>query len=207
MDFPGTINVSPTTFVNLLLDITRSVAYHGFKRIVIVNGHGSNHPLVEQVGRQTILQTDATCCTLSWWQLVAAKWNAEIRESGPGGCSHACELETSMCLHVDPDGVRRDRIKGAPTEFMTKVAGGEEWSWRDLTMGAGPAGIIGWTSSYSVTGAIGLPELATAEKGRLVFDHAVDRFVSLVQWLRSRPVDQRREHHAVPPTFDLPFDF
>ena len=75
MDFPGTITVQPTTFVNLLLDITRSVAYHGFKRIVIVNGHGSNHPLVEQAGRQTNLQTDALCCTLSWWQLVADYWN------------------------------------------------------------------------------------------------------------------------------------
>ncbi len=207
MDFPGTINISPTTFVNLLLDITRSIAYHGFKRIVIVNGHGSNHPLVEQVGRQTILQTDALCCTLSWWQLVATKWNAEIRESGLGGCAHACELETSMYLHLDPEGVHADRVEGALPEFVTHVPGGEEWSWLDLTMGAGPAGIIGWTSSYSETGAIGAPELATAEKGQLVFDHAVERFVSLVRWLRSRPIDQRREHHPSLPTFDLPFEF
>ena len=54
MDFPGTINIEPTTFVRLLLDITRSVAYHGFKRIIIVNGHGSNHPLVEQAGRPNL---------------------------------------------------------------------------------------------------------------------------------------------------------
>ncbi len=71
MDFPGTITISPSTFTSLLLDITRSVAYHGFKRIILVNGHGSNHHLVEQAGRQTNLQTDALCCTLSWWQLVA----------------------------------------------------------------------------------------------------------------------------------------
>ena len=207
MDFPGTINVSPTTFVNLLLDITRSVAYHGFKRIMIVNGHGSNHPLVEQVGRQTILQTDAICATLSWWQLVAAKWNAEIRESGAGGCAHACELETSMYLHLDRDGVRQDRMEGALPDFVTNIPGGEDWSWLDLTMGAGPAGIIGWTSSYSKTGAIGAPEFATPEKGQLVFDHAVDRLVALVRWLRTRPIDQRREHHADLPTIDLPFGF
>src|ERR1700754_4381757 len=30
MDFPGTITIQPTTFVNMLMDITRSVAYHGF---------------------------------------------------------------------------------------------------------------------------------------------------------------------------------
>lgn len=207
MDFPGTINVSPSTFVNLLLDITRSVAYHGFKRIVIVNGHGSNHPLVEQAGRQTILQTDALCCTLSWWQLIGAKWNAEIRTSGVGGCAHACELETSMYMHLDPEGVRTDRIDGELPDFVTKIPGGEEWQWVDLTMGGGPAGIVNWTSAWSRTGAIGAPELATAEKGQQVFDHAVERMVALVQWLRTRPLEPRRSRHDTPPTFDLPFGF
>ena len=207
MDFPGTINVQPSTFVNFLLDITRSVAYHGFKRIVILNGHGSNHPLVEQVGRQTILQTDAICAALSWWQLIAATWNAEIRESGLGGCAHACELETSMYLHLDADGVRRDRIEDMLPEYVTAIPGGAEWSWVDLTMGSGPAGIVGWTSSYSKSGVIGQPELATPEKGRQAFEHAVERLVDLVRWLRTRPVQPRREQHASPPTFQLPFEF
>lgn len=207
MDFPGTINVSPTTFVNLLLDITRSVAYHGFKRIVLVNGHGSNHHLVEQVSRQTNLQTDAVCGMLSWWQLVADYWNSEVRESGPGGCAHACELETSMYLHLHPDGVRQDRITGAPHEYATKVPGAEKWHWIDLTLGAGPVTIPGWTSQSSETGAIGQPELATAEKGRQAFEHAVDQFVEFVGWFKDRPKPPRRENHAMPPTFELPFGF
>ena len=207
MDFPGTITIQPVTFVNLLLDITRSVAYHGFKRIVIVNGHGSNHPLAEQAGRQTNLQTDAVCCTLSWWQLVADYWNREVRESGLGGCAHACELETSMYLAIDPDGVRRDRIRGALPRYMTDVPDADRWQWTDLTLGAGPASIIGWTSSYSDTGSFGNPELATAEKGNLVLAHAVDRLVDLVRWLRDRAKELRQEHHATPPTFPLPFRF
>ena len=109
MDFPGTINVSPSTFVNLLIDIATSVAYHGFTRIVIVNGHGSNHPLVEQAARQVTLRTGALCLNISWWQLVAEYWNEEVRESGPGGCAHACELETSMYMHVDGERVEGTR--------------------------------------------------------------------------------------------------
>ncbi len=207
MDFPGTINIEPETFVRFLLDITRSVAYHGFKRIVIVNGHGSNAPLVEQVGRQTRLQTDAECCTLSWWQLIAEKWNAEIRTSGRGGCAHACELETSMYLHLDGEGVRRDRVKGARSKYVTDVPDGEQWQGTDLTMGSGPAGIIGWTSAFSDTGSIGAPEEGTAEKGELAYDHAVERLVDLVRWFRNRPEMPRQEHHATPPTFALPFGF
>ena len=206
MDFPGTINVEPTTFVRLLLDITRSVAYHGFKRIVLVNGHGSNHPLVEQAGRQTCLQTDAVCCTLSWWQLVADYWNSEVRTSGRGGCAHACELETSMYLHLDEAGVRTDRIRGALPHYLN-VPGGEQWQWVDLTMGAGPATIVEWTASYSETGSFGAPEQATAEKGRLAFEHSVNRLVELVRWLRARASMPRREHHATAPTFPLPFGY
>jgi len=207
MDMPGTINIEPATFVRFLLDITRSVAYHGFRRIILVNGHGSNHPLVEQVGRQTNLQTDAVCCTLSWWSLIADFWNAEVRTSARGGCAHACELETSMYLHLEESGVRKDRIVGMLPDYITQVEDSEEWSWVDLTMGAGPAAIVEWTSSYAQTGSFGAPELATAEKGQRVFDHATQRLVDLVRWLRKRPPMPRRDHHASPPTFALPFDF
>lgn len=49
MDFPGTINQHYAHFIEAhfikhVLDITRSLAYHGFKKIVLLNGHGSNMP-------------------------------------------------------------------------------------------------------------------------------------------------------------------
>ncbi len=207
MDFPGTITIEPSTFVRLLIDIAKSVARHGFTRIVLLNGHGSNYHLVDQAGRQANLQTEATCCTLSWWDLAADYWNREVRESGPGGCAHACELETSMYLHLDEAGVRKDRIDGALPSFLTDGSGGEEWQRVDLTLGSGPASIIEWTSTYSETGSFGAPELATGEKGRLVFDHAVDRLVGLVAWLRDRPDTERRDLHASPASTGMPFGF
>ena len=206
MDFPGTINVSPTTFVNLLIDIGTSVAYHGFTRIVMVNGHGSNHPLVEQAGRQVTLRTGALCLNISWWQLIAEYWNEEVRESGPGGCAHACELETSMYMHIDGDGVRRDRIRGGLPDYLD-LEGGLEWQKVDLTLGSGPTTIVEWTSCTSETGAFGEPELATDEKGRLVFERTTERLVEMVAWFRSRPALPRRELHAEPPPFELPFGF
>ena len=207
MDFPGTINVQPTTFVNLLIDIGTSVAYHGFTRIVLVNGHGSNHPLVEQAARQVTLRTGALCLNISWWQLISDYWNEEVRESGPGGSAHACELETSMYLHIDGDRVRTDRIDGAPASYLTDLEGGAEWQMADLTLGAGPATIVEWTSSTTETGSFGAPELATAEKGRLVFERTAERLVELVEWFRDRPASVRREHHTKPPAFPLPFEF
>src|SRR3954465_12850575 len=44
MDFPGTINNDFEHFMHHVLDITKSLAYHGFKKIILLNGHGSNMP-------------------------------------------------------------------------------------------------------------------------------------------------------------------
>jgi creatinine amidohydrolase len=206
MDFPGTITIQPSTFVAALTDITKSLAYHGFKRIVLVNGHGSNHPLVEQVGRQTNLQTDALCLTCSWWQLIADYWN-EIRDSGPGGSAHACELETSLYLHMDEPAVLMERLEAALPEFVTEIPGGEKWQYVDLTLGSGPASIISWTSSYSNSGSFGNPEMATAKKGRLVYERATDRLVEMVRWFRTRPTEPRRDLHGEKPTIGYPFEW
>ena len=205
-DFPGTINIEPTTFIQFLVDITRSVAYHGFKRIVILNGHGSNHHLVEQASRQTIMQTDALCAMLSWWQLVSEYWNKELRTSViPGGCAHACELETSMYLHLDPGHVQTGKIKDNLAEYQS-LPGEARWHFSDLT-GSSIATLVEWTSTYTPTGVIGQPEQATKEKGQRVFEHAVTQLVELVRWFRTRPAPPRRERHAVAPTFTLPFGF
>jgi creatinine amidohydrolase len=207
MDLPGTINIEPNTFSNYLLDIGRSVAHHGFKKMVMVNGHGSNAPLVELAGRQVNLQTDLLCATFSWWQLVAELWNKEIRSSVvPGGCAHACELETSVYMHLNGDGVRMDRIKGDIPDYM-KLDGAEKWHWVDLTAGAGPAAIVEWTGSFSETGSLGQPEHATAEKGDRVFEHAVAQLIEFVGWFKTRPPFPRRPRQEGRDGTELRFDF
>ena len=57
------------------------------------------------------------------------------------------------------------------------------------------------------TGAFGAPELATDEKGRLVFERTVERLVAMVAWFRTRPDLPRRDRHGEPPAFELPFGF
>jgi creatinine amidohydrolase len=205
MDFPGTVNIEPSTFIRLLIDIGRSVAYHGFRRIIMINGHGSNMPLVEVAARQVSLQTDAVCMSLGWWQLAGKYWNS-IRDSPVGGCAHACELETSLYWHVDAEGVRTDRINGYIPSYM-KVPGADKWHYRDITLGSGPAGIMDWTSSFSETGSNGLPGYATPDKGRLLYEHIVGELIELTRWFRTRPDLERRDRHSKAPAFALPFEF
>lgn len=45
MDYPGTVSIRIETLWNVVNDILDSVVHHGFKKILIVNGHGGNMPL------------------------------------------------------------------------------------------------------------------------------------------------------------------
>jgi creatinine amidohydrolase len=202
MDFPGTINNHFEHFIDHVLDITKSLAYHGFKKILLLNGHGSNMPNLDLVARRTNLETDAECILAAWWNLLTVdktflpRW----RESKfPGGCAHACELETSLYLYLDGDDVRKDLIKSGDISFNLE---GSDFNWVDL-FAAGPATLISWTSSYSETGVLGAAELASAEKGRVAYEEAVKQLARFITWFRDRPKDQRRDHHRHPPTMPM----
>ncbi|MFQ6077201.1 MAG: creatininase family protein, partial [Candidatus Bathyarchaeia archaeon] len=98
MDFPGPITIRGPAFVEYMLDITRSLVYHGFRRVLIVNGHGSNAPWLETVARLTIIDhPESLCAMISWWNIRDVREAVmELRTSEIGGASHSGELETSL---------------------------------------------------------------------------------------------------------------
>jgi creatinine amidohydrolase len=203
MDFPGTINQHYQHFIDHVLDITKSLAYHGFKKIVLLNGHGSNMPNLDLVARRTNLETDAECILAAWWNLLTVdktflpRW----RQSKRGGIAHACELETSMYLYLDGDNVRKDLIKSGIISFNAEES---PFNYVDI-YDTGPATIVSLTSSYSSTGVLGEAELATAEKGREAYEEAVKQLVRFVSWFKDRPKDERRDLHRTKPTMPLPW--
>jgi creatinine amidohydrolase len=204
MDFPGTINTHFETFIHQVLDITKSLAYHGFKKILLLNGHGSNMPNLDLVARRTNLETDAECILAGWWNFLTVdktflpRWR---QSKFPGGCAHACELETSLYLYLDGDNVRKDLIKSDVISFNEENS---PFNWVDL-FAAGPATIISWTSSYSESGVLGEAELATAEKGKQVYEEAVKQLTRFIAWFKDRPPDQRRDRHRKRPTMPIPW--
>jgi creatinine amidohydrolase len=204
MDFPGTINNHFEHFIDHVLDITKSLAYHGFKKIVLLNGHGSNMPNLDLVARRTNLETDAECILAAWWNLLTVdkEFLPRWRQSKfPGGCAHACELETSLYLYLAGDDVRKDQIKSGVISFNEE---NNAFNWVDL-FATGPATLVSWTSSYSETGVLGEAELASAEKGQVAYEEAVKQLARFVKWFRDRPVDPRVDHHRQPPTMPMPW--
>ena len=204
MDFPGTINTHWEIFIKGVLDVTQSLAYHGFKKIILLNGHGSNMPNLDLAARRTNLETDAECVLIAWWNLLTVdkEFLPSWRESKfPGGCSHAGELETSLYLYLDEDNVRKDKIKNGVISFNEEQS---PFNYVDL-FGHGPATKISWTSSYSETGVLGEAELATKEKGERVYNEAVKQLTTFVDYFQKRPND-RRHPEQIKRTMPIPWN-
>ncbi|MBI1928730.1 creatininase family protein [Candidatus Poribacteria bacterium] len=203
MDFPGTINIDFEHFIHQVLDIAKSLAYHGFKKIILLNGHGSNIPNLDLVARRTNLETTAECVALSWWTLLTVdkaflpRWR---QSRFPGGCAHAGELETAVYLYLDGDNVRHELNR---TEIASHNLQ-SEFNWVDL-FAAGPAPIVTWTSTYTASGVCGESELATAEKGREAFEEAVKQLGRLVEFFHAKAIDPRRDQHRREPDMPIPW--
>ena len=205
MDFPGTINIHFEHLIHFMVDIGKSLAYHGFKKIIYVNGHGSNAPNMDLVARRVNLETDAEALATNWWAMLGVDkafmkgWRESIF---PGGCAHACELETSVYLYFDEDNVRKDKIADGDIAFH--VTHPSDFQWVDL-FSAGPGTVVSWTASYSDSGVLGQPTLATKEKGERAVKEASKQLARMVAEYRARPRPPRGDHHATPPTMSMPW--
>jgi len=200
MDFPGTITVHWRHFIEFCLDITKSLAYHGFKKMVIVNGHGSNEAPLELVGRRTNLETGALCAVVRCWPFllnVDPQFNAKWRESGPGGTGHACELETSTMLHIAPELVKKENAKNYQIPQSSRFTFGDLY-------GEPPVSVVGWTSAGGTNGTFGRADLGTAEKGRLIFEETVKQLAAFTEEFARRPARPRADHHQAPSGEGLP---
>src|SRR5206468_10104034 len=94
MDFPGPISIGWDTFTRYCADVGISLAHHGFRRMLYLNGHGSNQNLVEMAARLVMVERPEALAAAAFYLTSpdAARVIDEVRDSDPGGLAHACEL-------------------------------------------------------------------------------------------------------------------
>ena len=188
LDFPGTIAVDGHTIIDYVTDIGKSIAHHGFKKILLVNGHGSNVPFLDIAARNITNHSEAVAAMVSWWSL-AEPVLSEIRDAEyPGGLAHGCELETSVILHFRPDLVQMDQAEKDISYPRTQY-----FFW-DLQRPS-PVHFQEFFSRNSRTGTKGDPTVASAEKGARVVECVVRNMVRVVEEFRAREIKPRVDHH------------
>ncbi|MFC1714873.1 creatininase family protein [Candidatus Poribacteria bacterium] len=187
IDFPGTIHIEPETFIAFCVNITKSVAYHGFKKILIINGHGSNGPLVNLVARKTVLATESLCGATSYFPMAMEAFN-KVRDTEV--IAHSDEFETSLYLHLAPERVRMDKA-AADGDVVGKYVSSDSTSNYPVRFND----IWGrWTK----TGVHGDPTTASAEKGKIIFEAAVSGLIKVVDEWREWPIAERSDQHTQP---------
>lgn len=192
MDFPGPITIGWDTFIRYVLDVCKSLVAHGFKRILIVNGHGSNTPFVDIIARLTVVETGALAAAVNYWNAPGVHEVAEaLRESDKvGGMNHACEFETSIYLALRPDLVDMSKAVRELSHHPTKNY------WTDLVGGDGPLAMMEHWSALSNSGVMGDPTKASAAKGEKLLEAAANGLVELIEEIRDRRPAHRTDHHT-----------
>lgn len=107
--FPGTCSLQPTTFLNLMNDLLDELCSDGFRRIILLNAHYENSPLLREASRQLVKKYhNAKIFFCSWWDMLSReKINVLFPFGLPGmELEHAGILETSVMLYFYPELVR-----------------------------------------------------------------------------------------------------
>jgi len=157
--FIGTITLRLETQIELLSDICRSIYACGFKRIILLNGHGGNQAPIVAIATK-ISEENIFVVPITYWNLVPQ----ELRQIAEDDVSigHGGELETSLMLYLRPHLVDSRRIADEPMGARPKLFGPER---RQETR----------------TGVSGMASLATADKGERLFNAVVGKLTTLVR--------------------------
>lgn len=98
MAFPGTVTLSPATYERVLTELLDSIRSHGFRRILIVNGHGGNaraRPVTEAWADR---EGDVGLRWHDWWRTPRVR--GKVDEIDPDA-SHASWMETFPWTRVE----------------------------------------------------------------------------------------------------------
>lgn len=165
LPFGGTLTATLPTYELMLMELLAPLLRDGFRRVMLLNGHGGNiDPLRVALRRLDAAFPRAVLTGAAYWEIAEGEIAALC--AGPRKTmGHACEIETSMMLHLRPDLVRRDMIRDDPDETPDALKA------------------LFWARDFgrrTRQGAVGHPEFADAERGRRMLDAVVRKVTAVV---------------------------
>lgn len=168
---PGTLTATWETAIRLWLEVGESVHRAGIRKLILINSHGGNVPLIDIVARELRVRHDMLVVATGWSRFGVPDGLSAPEEAFYG--IHGGDVETSMMLHLRSDLVDMGRaadFRSTQLDFMAefrhlRAHGPVQFGWKAQDLN--PAGVVGNAAA------------ATAEKGKVVIDHQARAFVEL----------------------------
>ncbi|MFZ5912051.1 MAG: creatininase family protein [Chloroflexota bacterium] len=185
--FAATLNAGGRAFEDFWLAVIDVLAARGFDRFYFMSGHGGNMSFLVNIVKYAGERHRRIFCATSFLHTaghLGAPAIEKYRESKIGGMGHAGELETSFMLHLRPDLCHMERVIDE-TDFVFTSNYYMDWIEGGALIANPP-----WDDD-SQTGAYGAGSLATAEKGRLWLEAAIQEKVDHVEEIHEQ--HERRE--------------
>lgn len=95
--YNGGSTITPSTFQLYIRDILNSFNDHGFKNVILMNGHGGNNTALKEVAYEFHHERKANICVIHWWDLCAQMTKDFFGHMG----GHAGTDETAMVQAID----------------------------------------------------------------------------------------------------------
>lgn len=156
---------SLATYTSILTEILEPLLEDGYRRVLLLNGHGGNiDPM--RVAVRTLQPTypEVLLTAASYWSIAEAEI-AELMEGEVKSVGHACEAETSLIMHLRPELVSESMIENFIDYAPDNVDG--VFICQDM-------------KQRTAKGATGRPDLASAAKGAQMFNSIVSKVSRVV---------------------------
>ncbi len=141
--FPGTLSLAPTTLLLVLHDLLRSLYRYGFRRVVVVNGHGGNNASLSSAAADLGSElAGLRIKNVTWWTEPAVGQLVD-QAAGPQRGTHASTHETAFLMAARPEAIHMDRVarRDAPVEPGRELVDAETFAQKypDSVMGLDPS--------------------------------------------------------------------
>lgn len=185
--FAATMNAGGRAFEDFWVAVIDILVARGFDRFYLMSGHGGNSSFLVNIVKYAGERHRRIFCATAWLHTsgrIGAEALAKYRTSKIGGMGHACELETAYLLHLRPDLCQMERVVDE-VDFVATADYYMDWIEGGALVANPP-----WDDDTK-TGAYGAGSQATAEKGRLWLEAAIEEKADHVQQIHEQ--HERRE--------------
>lgn len=173
LDVPGTRSLGYAEAVERWLAIAKTLHEKGLRKLVLLNAHGGNSPLMTIVATEARVRWNMLAVATAWTRFGQPEgW---IAPEDKAFDIHGGDIETSVMLALHPDRVRMDKAE----HFGSRQA---EFVARFAHLRAYGPHAFGWKmSDLNPKGVAGNAAAATAEKGEVLIAHALSGLVALLE--------------------------